>query len=363
MKQEDSRESKENALFPVWPILLLAMGALTVLRQPVADAVTDGVQQCIILLLPTLFPYFILTNLLLETDFPQVLCRLLGRWMTRVFHTTPTGALALSVSLLGGYPLGAKTVAQLHVNGKISKVEANQLLAFCNNTGPAIFFGLIGGALHWHTSLLFLLYMIHVLSALCTGWLLRPKLPLQYSAQVWGSKESRTLSVTDAILSAFFSVTRICAFVLAFRVLLAAGKYGLEMLWPAAVKQPVLCAVLTGILDLPNGIQQLCQISSTPLQLLLCCAFVNWGGVCVHLQTKAVVISSRLCLSQHLRGKILQSGIATMLCLPVACILAGAKISALLIGVAFLLFAVLLQKYKSKVEISPQKRYNTAKVG
>ena len=98
---------KRGKTFPVWPVLLLALLAMTALRQPLAQALRAGLDQCAQVVFPSLFPFFILTNLLLATDFPQRLASAWGGAMRRFFHAPPEGAAALAISLLGGYPMGA----------------------------------------------------------------------------------------------------------------------------------------------------------------------------------------------------------------------------------------------------------------
>ncbi|MEE0784732.1 MAG: hypothetical protein U0M10_02170, partial [Oscillospiraceae bacterium] len=145
---------KRGKIVPAWPVLLAALLAMTALRQPLAQALRAGIEQCAQVVFPSLFPFFILTNLLLATDFPQRLASAWGGAMRRFFHAPPEGAAALAISLLGGYPMGARTAAQLAQQGVLTQWDAGRLLAFCNNTGPAIFFGLIGGTLSLPAGLL-----------------------------------------------------------------------------------------------------------------------------------------------------------------------------------------------------------------
>ena len=77
---------KRGKTFPVWPVLLLALLAMTALRQPLAQALRAGLDQCAQVVFPSLFPFFILTNLLLATDFPQKLASAWGGAMRRFFH-------------------------------------------------------------------------------------------------------------------------------------------------------------------------------------------------------------------------------------------------------------------------------------
>ena len=40
--------------------------------------------------------------------------------------------------------MGAKAVAELYQQGLCSRQEAQRLLGFCNNSGPAFFIGVVG---------------------------------------------------------------------------------------------------------------------------------------------------------------------------------------------------------------------------
>lgn len=356
---------KRGKTFPVWPVLLLALLAMTALRQPLAQALRAGLDQCAQVVFPSLFPFFILTNLLLATDFPQKLASAWGGAMRRFFHAPPEGAAALAISLLGGYPMGARTAAQLAQQGTLTQCDAGRLLSFCNNTGPAIFFGLIGGTLGLPAGLLAALYAIHILAALATGWLLRP--PASPQAGPAGPGKTAPwhgpapLPVSQAVWQAFCSTARICALILAFRAVLGVLGAVLAFCAPQLAAQPIPAALAAGFLDLPNGIAALAAVPEPAAQFLLCSVFVNWAGLCIHLQTSDAVAPAALPLRYHLRGKLCQCAVAAALSGPVYCCLRGQYTAAALFAAALVLLAGFLQKIKVKVEISREKRYNQKK--
>ena len=352
---------KRGKIVPVWPVLLAALLAMT----PLAQALRAGLDQCAQVVFPSLFPFFILTNLLLATDFPQKLASAWGGAMRRFFHAPPEGAAALAISLLGGYPMGARTAAQLAQQGVLTRWDAGRLLAFCNNTGPAIFFGLIGGTLSLPAGLLAGLYAIHILAALATGWLLRPPALPRTGPAALGQNAPRRdpapLPVPQAVWQAFCSTARICALILAFRAVLGVLGAVLAFCAPQLAAQPIPAALTAGLLDLPNGIAALAAVPDPAAQFLLCSVFVNWAGLCIHLQTSDAVAPAALPLRYHLRGKLCQCAVAAALSGPVYCCLRGQDIAAALFAAALVLLAVLLQKIKVKVEISRGKRYNQRK--
>ena len=160
-------------LFPVF------FGAALLLFPDVsAAAAREGVVLCLQTVLPSLFPFFVLSSLLVQSDVPRLLSRAMAGVMYPLFGVSGAGASALILGLLGGYPVGARTVAELYGRGEIAREEAEQLLAFCNNSGPGFFLGVCGTAVFGSARAGAYLYLIHVGAALVTGILLRRDLGL-----------------------------------------------------------------------------------------------------------------------------------------------------------------------------------------
>ena len=159
--------------FPVF------FGAVLLFFPDVSAAATrEGVALCLQTVLPSLFPFFVLSSLLVQSDVPRLLSRAMAGVMYPLFGVSGAGASALILGLLGGYPVGARTVAELYGRGEIAREEAEQLLAFCNNSGPGFFLGVCGTAVFGSARAGAYLYLIHVGAALVTGVLLRRNLGL-----------------------------------------------------------------------------------------------------------------------------------------------------------------------------------------
>lgn len=120
--------------------------ALLLFPDVSAAAAREGVTLCLQTVLPSLFPFFVLSSLLVQSDVPRLLSRAMAGVMYPLFGVSGAGASALILGLLGGYPVGARTVAELYGRGEIAREEAEQLLAFCNNSGPGFFLGVCGTA-------------------------------------------------------------------------------------------------------------------------------------------------------------------------------------------------------------------------
>ena len=110
----------------------------------VAQAARDGLRLCAAVMIPSLFPFFVISNLFVRRGYHQYVTACLRPVMEPVFGLAPEGASALALGAVGGYPIGAATAFQLYDEGILSEKEAARLLAFCNNAGPGFIFGVVG---------------------------------------------------------------------------------------------------------------------------------------------------------------------------------------------------------------------------
>ena len=83
---------------------------------------------------PTLFPFFVATELLLHTNVITIIGKILNPIMKPIFKVPGISAFAFIMGSISGYPVGAKIVTSLRNNNLISKEQGERLLAFTNNS-------------------------------------------------------------------------------------------------------------------------------------------------------------------------------------------------------------------------------------
>ncbi|MBQ1264395.1 MAG: sporulation protein [Oscillospiraceae bacterium] len=280
-----------------WALALLLLPKLT------SQAVTDGLRLCAGVLLPSLFPFFVCTNLLCALGLTAKLSKLMRPLMQPLFRVGGNGAGALIMGLIGGYPAGAQNVASLYESKQISKDEAAQLLKFCCACGPAFLIGVVGTQLCSNAKTGLILYLIHLIGAILTGIFLRPQSSI--SAKIPSEKAtsvpSFSAAFTKSVQKAGASALQVCMFVVTFRVLSELLLY----LLPNALDLPV-----AGILELSTGIAHL---ADAPLPqtatLTLASFFAGFGGFGVYAQTAALLTDAGLPIHGYLSAKLLHGSI------------------------------------------------------
>ena len=285
---------------------------LLIFPQQCAHSVREGLRLCTERIVPALFPYLVLSNLFLSGGGAQSMGRRLGALMQRVFHVGSGGVIALLLGLTGGYPLGAKTAAALCREGSIAKRDAQQLLLFCNNAGPAFAFGVVGGVCYRSAAVGAALYGVHLLSALLCGILLRGSMPVRDADQELKPLPSFSEAFLSSVQDAGRTLMNICLLITVFTVLIGSVKQFL----PGKGNLQLLVSV---VLELSSGCFAVAS-SSLPwcAKLSLTAAAIGWGGVCVHLQTMASVKDAGLTIRPYLLAKALQATLSAALALPLS---------------------------------------------
>ena len=295
----------------------LALGGVLVLFLAEAGfvraAAAEALALCAGSVVPALFPFLVVSSLLLSLGLGELLSPMLAGLMEPLFRVDGVGSSALLLGLVGGYPIGAKTAADLYRGGRLSRPEAERLLAFCNNSNPVFLISVLGVGVFGSVRAGVWLWLIHLLSALLTGLLFRNH-GGPARRQAGGTAAFQAVSLSAAFVAAvresLSGMLSVCAFVTFFYVLAR----------PLASLGGWLGPVLVGLTEL---------FSLTPLLrpdrfgFILASAMAGWGGLSVLCQTAAVLEGSGLRLQSCAAGKAVQGLLAGLL----AALLAGYALS------------------------------------
>lgn len=235
---------------------------------------------------------------------------------------------AFLLGILGGYPVGAKTAISLYEKGKVTKAEAERLLSFCNNSGPAFILGVVGAGIFASSAAGLLLYGAHVAASVLVGLIFR-----LYGDKAIGSAEksssyalpvSISETFTQSVKNAFSSTMNICAFVIFFtvviRLLFLTGvitKLSLFLSWllrDLGLQQELIESILTGLIEMTSGVWSLRDMASSLGTRLSMAAFIlGWAGLSVHCQVLSFIGSSGLSTRTYFFGKLLHGGFSAAL--------------------------------------------------
>ena len=279
-----------------------ALVALCFSGGAVMESARAALAVCASTILPSLFPFFVLSILLSRLGMPQRLGKRLAPLAGRLFGISGAGLTALPVGLLGGYPMGAACVAELLAQSEIDRDEAERLLLFVNNSGPAFLVGAIGIGVFGSVKAGLLLYAAHAAAAVLTGLLFsRPGSSSRPVASTPG--ESFAAAFPAAVRQAVGAVLTVCGFVVCFSVLL-----GLLENWGAFSLLGICTSerrvLVSGLFEIGTAVGAMRGLAPSPAHLALAAGVLGWGGLSVHCQTAALFADSELSLRRHALGRL-----------------------------------------------------------
>jgi len=249
--------------------------------------------------------------------------------MRPLFHVSGACASAFALGFVGGYPVGAKTAISLYERGMCTRTEAERLLAFCNNSGPAFILGVVGAGIFASSTVGVALYLAHALASVCVGLLFRfyktgedcgkgktHRASPQFQAQRFST------AFTGSVKNAFLSTLNICAFVVFFTVviqlLIRSGFLpGLAqvlgtVLAPFGLTPEWAQRLLTGALEISSGVSTLSEGGALSGRLTMAAFMLGWAGVSVHCQVLSFIGGSGLSVGTYLVGKLLHGFLSAL---------------------------------------------------
>ena len=256
------------------------------------EGAREGLNICFQTVIPSLFPFLFLSSLLSGSlSTPHSKC---NHAICRLYHI-PRGTEGILLSgLLGGYPVGAKCVAEATEQSRLSSNEAERMIVFCNATGPAFLFG-ITGSIFTQKWVPWCLWGIHLLSGLYTA---RLSSTTYHNTTVVADPKPKSLP--QQLRQSIRAMSEICGWIILMRTGMSVAFQ--LCLW--RFPKPLII-FLSGMLEISNGCISLMQIEKTGLRFVLCAIFLNFGGLCVALQTQSV--STGISHRKYLPGKCIQA--------------------------------------------------------
>lgn len=278
---------------------------------------------------PTLFPFFVATELMLHTSIISMLGKLLNPIMKPLFKVPGVSAFAFLMGSISGYPVGAKIVTTLRNNNCISKDEGERLLAFSNNSGPLFIIATVGIGLFGSHTVGFLLLITHLLSAISVAILIgffskNTTNQITSNSNFNLNKEEISFKslgeiLSKSILNSVNTLFLIGGFVVLFSViisiLISCGFFSIFEFTLAPIfslfniDYRFINSSLIGILEVTNGVNLISSIhiKNISINLIFTSFILGFGGLSVALQILSVISKSDLSIKPYLIGKLMQA--------------------------------------------------------
>lgn len=342
---------------------LLAFGLmgcmLLMLVHPGAslDAALRGLSVWWDVLFPSLFPFFIISEMMLGFGVVHLLGALLDPLMRPLFRIPGSGGFVAAMGYVSGYPVGAKLTAKLREQNLINRVEGERLVAFTTSSDPIFLLGAVSVGFFHDASLGLILALSHYGSGLVVGLLMsfhgrsahstphvviqaegagRFRVALSAMAEA-RRRDGRSLGelLKDAVQSSLQLIIVVGGLVVFFNVLMELlGRAGImsslfsvtgSLLSWIGFPQELTQALVSGLFEVTLGARSAGGAgAAVPLQYKIAAAafILSWGGLSVHAQVASILNGTGLrylpFMTARLVHAVLAAGLALLLWQPLA---------------------------------------------
>ena len=112
-----------NFFFPALVVITLILGIVSYPNESILAA-KNGLSVWVNILIPSLLPFIIGANLVVDLKIVDIIGYLINPITKFIFNVSGKSALVFVISMVSGYPVGAKLASELRNNNQISKFEA-----------------------------------------------------------------------------------------------------------------------------------------------------------------------------------------------------------------------------------------------
>jgi sporulation integral membrane protein YlbJ len=328
----------KKLLLPILSVLFII--SLILLSKTAVNSAIKGIDLWLNIVFPSLFPFFVASELLNKSGFIRAAGILFEPIMRPLFNVPGAGSFAFIMGITSGYPVGAKITSGLIEEKLINRSEAERLLAFTNNSGPLFIIGAVGVGMFNSSRIGILLLICHILACITVGILLRNYGKKSRVKQYRVSENSFKRFVTelknarpgsnisslfgDAIKNSITLILAIGGFIIFFSVvinlLLQTGfidliaEIGAVILAPIGFDKKIIASIASGFFEITTGANLVSKIDEIPLihKLTAVSGIIGWAGISVHSQVASIMSSSGIRLKPYLLGKCLQGIISAI---------------------------------------------------
>lgn len=266
-------------------------------------------------MIPSLLPFMIISSMLIHLNLDQIIVKPFAHIFRLIYRISGSAIYVLIMGFLCGFPMGAKTAALEYETGKISKDEAEYLLAFVNNIGPAYYLSFVYGNIISKQHLLFglcLLYGVPILYGILLRYTVYRK-RLSKPVALYGLKASPQQTTT------FFSAMDTSIHHGLIQIAMLGGYMilcNLLVMIPKLIFQhaPLICSFFHSLLEISGGLLSIRALKLSTMETFAYThIFLVFTGISCHLQTFHILKQSGLSCKKYMLHKIILCSIVCII--------------------------------------------------
>lgn len=286
----------------------------------------EGLKLFFYSVLPGLLPFMLLTKIITELNVVQKFFSKFDKITYFIFGTSGISLYVLFMSLLSGYPIGAKIIFDLYSKNIITEKDAKKMSVFCTTSGPIFVIGSVGTIMFNSYKIGLILYFSHILSSILLGIICHifDKNKHNFSKnnnnlQFFKQKNIIEFAINETISSLFIVCAYITIFYLIGEILDTLNLFNLfasainSILSKLNFETTNTKNVLYGILEVTRGLKNLSS-SPTNATIILSSGILSFSGFSIIFQSMNFLKQARVKTIYFIFMKFIHSILSMLLC-------------------------------------------------
>ena len=305
-----NKKAKKTSIFASFFVIFLIF-LMIFLPKLCISSIHNGLLVWATCIVPSLLPFMFFTKILTGLGFISHISTHLGKVPRKLFGAPKISAYIFLMSIVSGYPVGAKLISEYKQMGLISTKQANKLCTFCSTSGPLFVVGSVGTSMLANTKIGYIILIAHILSSIANGIVFRCAFVDKTEVVFEHKKDISQNILADSMKDSILSVLCVGGFVaVAFLVIAVFEQINLflpiiKLFENFGVDGGITKSVLTGFLEVSNGCLTASKLTiSMPLKASIASFFVGFGGLSVFLQASAFLKTAGVNLKFYFAQKI-----------------------------------------------------------
>lgn len=251
---------------------------------------------------PSLFPFFVLSEILVQYGFVEFVGEIFKKVMNKLFRINSNCAFIFIMGIISGFPSSAKYTKELYEQGLITEKEATKVLTFTHFSNPLFILGTVSLLFLNNKEVGLLILCCHYLSNVMIGILFRgyhpspnedTKISLtvaidkMHNRRIQNTKNFGQI-ITDALNHTVSTLLLILGTITMFLVLTTIIDQNINL-------NSFHQGILNGFVEMTQGLKYI-SLLHIPLQLksALCAMILSFGGFSVHMQMMSILSDTNI---------------------------------------------------------------------
>lgn len=329
----------KNSLNKIILLPLILIVLIGIINNPTLslNSALSGLNIWLQIIIPSLLPFFIISEILIELGFVDFIGKLLQPMMKPLFNVPGEGIFPLVMSVLSGYPVGSRLTCRLREEKLITKIEGDRLICFTSTSGPLFILGAVSIGMLNNAKIAPLILIPHYLSVIILGLIFRfyKKSTKDNSKQDYnifseiqttyhnwlGSKKSIGSLITNSVKGSMDTIILIGGLVIFYSVLIQIlfnlnlfNNLILMLNKVLPIEQELLKGLIAGLFEITTATSLVSKTNSPIIIKLLIMNFlIGWGGLSVHSQAISFINNTDINSKIYLLSKFLHGLISSIL--------------------------------------------------